>query len=404
VSVIVNNTIGYGIRPQFNAGTKRETKRVTALWAQWAETTQCDSAGLTDIYGIQQMAMRAMVESGECLIRMRPRLPSDGLAVPMQLQVLEADHLYEFKDGPLPNGGYIDRGIEFDALGRRVAYWLYRSHPGSVKTWSYGQYHRVPANEIIHLFRADRPGQERGVSWLASAMIRLRELDIFEDAYLNRQKLANLFSVFVESDDPNDVEEEFTDLEELIPGSIYIMRPGRKVSFSEPPPAADYGPYTLANLRGVSAGLNITYEALTGDLSEVNFSSARMGWQEFGRSIESWRWQLVIPRMCNRIADWFLEMARIDGLKYEWTPPARIMVDPAREIPPMIALVRAGLCSLPEAIRSLGYEFTAVMDEIAKSNEYLDQLGLVLDSDPRKTASGGGIQNTGNDNANATNP
>lgn len=389
VGVIVNNTIGYGIRPQFQSTNKRDAKRAASLWQQWAETSQCDAQGLTDLYGIQQQAVRAMVESGECLIRLRPRLPADGLAVPMQLQVLEADHLYELKSGPLANGGHIERGIEYDAIGRRVAYWLYRIHPGSgqLGTVAATTYSRVPASEIIHLFRADRPGQERGVTWLAPVIIRLRELDIFEDAYLNRQKLANLFAVFVETDDPNDADDEFTDLAELMPGAVYIMRPGRKVEFSTPPPAADFGPYTLANLRAVAAGLGITYEALTGDLSEVNFSSARMGWQEFGRSIESWRWQLVIPRLCQPVAHWFTTWAGLPGVSADWTPPARMMVDPAREIPPIVAMVRAGLTTLPEAIRSLGYEFTAVMDEIKASNDYLDQLGLVLDSDPRRPAS-----------------
>ncbi len=346
-----------------------------------------------------------MVESGECLIRMRPRLPSDGLAVAMQLQVLECDYLYEFKDGPLPSGGWIDRGIEYDGIGRRVAYWLYRAHPGSVRSFAFGQFSRVPAGEVIHLFRADRPGQERGVSWLAPVIIRLRELDIYEDAYLKRQQLANLFALFVmnESDDTAPTADDSFDLQ---PGAAYKMKVGQTVEFSNPPKADDYGPYTLANLKAVATGLGITYESLTGDLSDVNFSSARMGWQEFGRAIDAWRWQLFIPRVCYRMTAAFAQVAGIDGLSAEYTPLARIMVDPAREIPPIISAVRAGLKTLPEAVRELGYDFNDVMDEIKASNDYLDQLGLVLDSDPRKTASSGGIQNTGNSNGtnDPTNP
>ncbi|MGZ4953566.1 MAG: phage portal protein [Methylobacter sp.] len=402
VSVINNNVIGYGIRPQFKSGIKRNAKRAQDLWKAWAETTQCDAYGLTDFYGIQQIAMRAMVESGECLIRLRPRLASDGLAVPFQLQVLESDYLYEFADGPLQNGGYVQRGIEYDAIGRRVAYLIYKAHPGATGsfygTFSAG-YSRVPAYEIIHLFRSDRPGQERGVSWLAPVMIRLREFDIYEDAYLNRQKLANLFAGFIYSDDPAETEEEFSDVSELTPGSMYVLKPNRKVEFSDPPGAGDYGPYTVEVQRAVAAGLNITFESLTGNLSEVNFSSARMGWQDFGRSVDSWRWQLFIPRVCNGVARWFADFSGIPDLTQEWTPPARMMVDPAREIPPIIAMVRAGLCTLPEAIRSLGYDFHAVMDEIKLSNNYLDQLGLILDSDPRKTAGLGQMQTTGASNA-----
>lgn len=402
VSVINNNVVGYGIRPQFKSAIKRNAKRAQDLWKAWAETTQCDAYGLTDFYGIQQIAMRAMVESGECLIRLRPRLASDGLAVPFQLQVLESDYLYEFADGPLQNGGYVQRGIEYDAIGRRVAYLIYKAHPGAIGSF-YGNfsagYSRVPAYEVIHLFRSDRPGQERGVSWLAPVMIRLREFDIYEDAYLNRQKLGNLFAGFIYTDDPEDAEEEFSDVSELTPGSMYIMKPNRKVEFSNPPNAGDYGPYTVEVQRAIAAGFNITFESLTGNLSEVNFSSARMGWQDFGRSVDSWRWQLFIPRVCNGVARWFADFSGIADLTQEWTPPARMMVDPAREIPPIIASVRAGLSTLPEAIRSLGYDFHTVMDEIKLSNDYLDQLGLTLDSDPRKTAGLGQMQTTEAKNA-----
>lgn len=402
VSVITNNVVGYGIRAQFQSSTKRNAKRAQDLWEAWAESTQCDAYGLTDLYGIQQIACRSMVESGECLIRLRPRLASDGLAVPFQLQVLEPDYLYEFGDGPLQNGGYVQRGIEYDAIGRRVAYYLYKAHPGATGRF-YGTYNsgfsRVPAYEVIHLFRTDRPGQERGVSWLAPVMIRLREFDIYEDAHLNRQKLANLFAGFIYTDDPGETEDEFSDVSELTPGSLYTQRPNRRIEFSNPPSAGDYGPYTVEVQRAIAAGLNITFESLTGNLSEVNFSSARMGWQDFGRSVDSWRWQLFIPRVCTGVARWFADFSGIPDLSQEWTPPARMMVDPAREIPPIIAMVRAGLCPLPEAIRSLGYDFHATMDEIKLSNDYLDRLGLILDSDPRKTAGLGQIQTIGANNA-----
>lgn len=394
-SVIVNNTIGYGIRPQFAGKRKRDVEKATKKWAAWAETTQCDAQGLTDIYGIQQIIMGSVVESGECLVRLRPRIAADNLAVPFQLQVLEPDFLYEHNDGALPNGGYIQRGIEYDAIGRRAAYYLYKTHPGTTGRYFNTQYSRVPASEVLHVFRIDRPGQERGVSWLAPMMITIRDLDIYEDAYLNRQKLANLFAGFIYSDDPEGVEDEFTDVDEMLPGSLYVMKPNRRIEFSTPPAADDYGNYTKDNLRRIAAGYGITYESLTGDLSEVNFSSARMGWQEFGRSIDSWRWQLFVPRVCLGLMDWFMQFSGINDITAEWTPPSRMMVDPARELKPIIDAVRAGLTSLPEALRAAGYNPTTVLQEIADSNALLDQLGLVLDSDPRKTGGLGQMQVNG---------
>lgn len=386
LSVIVNNTIGYGIRPQFRSEQKRAAKLAQALWKTHAESTAIDASGHTDVYGLQQLAMRAMVQDGEVLIRMRPRLPSDGYAVPMQLQVLEADYLFDGNDGSTTGGGYIHRGIEYNAIGQRVAYWLYKSHPGSSVYFSVnniGAYSRVPADEIVHLFRLDRPGQERGVTWLAPVMIRLRELDIYEDAYLNRQKLANLFAGFIETDNPEDTEKEYSDTDELISGAMYSLRPGQKPTFSDPPDAGDYGPYTLSNLRAVAAGWEMPYEALTGDLSQVNFSSARMGWQEFGRSIDSWRYQLIIPRLCQWIVTRFLMAASISNVTADHTPPARTLVDPAREVPAIKDAIRAGIMTGPEAIREQGYDPEQHLDEIQAFNQMLDARNIKLDCDPR---------------------
>lgn len=389
VSVIVNNVVGYGIRAQWQGTNKRNAKHAQDLWKFWAESEQCDSTGMQNFYGLQQTVIRAVVESGECLVRLRPRYgaAAEGLAAGLQLQVMEPDYFYEFNDGKMVNGNYIQRGIEYDNLGRRVAYYLYKAHPGS-RNQFYSSYNagftRVPAAEIIHVFRIDRPDQERGVSWLAPVMIRLRELDIYDDAYLNRQKLANLFAAFIYTDDPNEAEEEYSDVSELIPGSMYVLKNGRTVNFSNPPKADDYGPFNLAHLKAVSAGLGITYESLTGDLSQVNFSSARMGWQEFGRSIDAWRWNLIIPKLCNGVARWFAEFAGIPGLTAEWTPPARMMVDPIREIPAIKDAIRSGLMTQSEAIREQGYDPEQLFTEMAADNARLDELNLTLDSDPRK--------------------
>jgi capsid protein len=132
-----------------------------------------------------------------------------------------------------------------------------------------------------------------------------------------------------------------------------------------------------------------------------------MGWQEFGRSIDAWRWQLIIPRLCERVADWFIEaVPGMDQQPRDWTPPARTIVDPAREIPAIKDAIRTGLMTLPEAMREQGYDPQNMLKEIAEFNAAMDAAGVVLDSDPRQTSAAGTTQNTvtPNDNANTTNP
>lgn len=393
LAVIVNNTVGYGIRAQIHGAGQRRVQKVREIWAAWAETTACDADGLHDFYGLQQLMLRALVESGECLIRLRPRRAEDGLPLPLQIQVVEPDLLADDALVKPESGNTLHAGIEFDALGRRVAYHLYRHHPGATALGAYTPTHdttRVPAEQIIHLFRKDRPGQDRGVSWLLPVIVTLRELGIYEDAYLKRQQLANLFAGFISSDDPQAFGEELDDeLPDLQPGTMYLLKPDRTIEFNTPPSAGEDIGYRDACLRAVAAGLGITFESLTGNLSEVNFSSARMGAHEMGRNIDAWQWSLFIPRVCQGVFGWFTALLPSvgiapEGLRAEWTPPARTLVDPSREYAALKTAVRSGFISLPEAIRAQGYDPAALLAEQADYLAQLDAAGVKVESDYRQ--------------------
>jgi len=391
--VLANNCVGFGIRCQIQSRSKGRARSAQQLWSDWAETTACDADGLHDFYGLQHLAFRAMAESGECLIRLRPRRPEDGLPLPLQLQLLEPDLLADDLNVAPDPGNVIRRGIEFDSLGRRVAYHLYQQHPGAdLLSYSSGKASRVPAADVIHLFRKDRPGQERGVSWLAPVLLTLRELDIYEDATLKRQQIANLFAGFITSDDTGATADELDDeLPDLEPGTMYLMRPGREVTFSNPPTSED-PQYRDSCLRRVAAGLGITYESLTGNLSEVNFSSARMGAHEMGRNIDAWQWSLFIPRVCTTVFGWFRDALALQGipspdLRAEWTPPARTLVDPAKEYNALLTAVKSGFMTLPEAIRQQGYDPDAVLAEQSDYLAKLDAAGVKVESDYRNKAS-----------------
>jgi lambda family phage portal protein len=152
-----------------------------------------------NFYGLQRLAMETIAEAGEVLIVKQPASTSDGLAIPMRLQVLEPDYLDTNRNGLAAiSGGPIIDGVEFDKQGRRVAYWLFTSHPGGQRLMTTRfESVRVPAERVLHIYRVDRPGQVRGVPWLASAITRLKDLDDFEDAELMQQKVAACFGAFV---------------------------------------------------------------------------------------------------------------------------------------------------------------------------------------------------------------
>jgi lambda family phage portal protein len=300
--------------------------------------------------------------------------------------VLEPDFLDSTRDGPTASGGYILQGVEFDALGRRRGYWLYREHPGSRTVRAVSGSTFVPEEDIAHIYRVDRPGQSRGVPWGAAAIVKLRDLADYEDAQLLRQKLAACFTAFVTT--PEISASGASEISErLEPGAIEVLPPGKSVEFASPPGAEGYGEYTANVLRAIAAAFGVTYEALTGNLSSVNFSSGRMGWIEFHRNVEAWQWQMLVPQLCDKVWGWFNAASGLVGgptAAATWTPPRREMIDPAKELNAMVTSSRSGLVSISENIRRLGYDPETVLTELANDFKLLDKLDLKLDIDPRK--------------------
>lgn len=404
---IASNVVGTGIIPNVVAKNTRVAERLEELLIEHFDTSACDANGVTNLYGLQNQVMGAVVESGECLVRMRPRRRVDGLPLPFQLQVMEPDYLDLLKDGPLENGNFAVQGIEFDKSGRIVGYHLYDEHPGETRHFATNKSHLVPADMIAHVYRVDRPGQVRGVSWYAPVIFRLRDFTDFTDAQLMRQKIAACFAAFItgESEETSELTDTTDEsgrlLEQFEPGMIERLRPGESVEFGTPPPVSDFSQYSSVTLHEIAAGLGISYEALTGDLQGVNFSSGRMGWLEFQRNIDSWRQTMLEPQLNNKIGSWFLKSAVLMGesisreVKIKWTPPRREMISPKDEIPYMAQAVRSGFMTRSEVVRRAGYDPIKLDQEVADDNARQDSLGLVFDTDPRQmTASGNSISDT----------
>lgn len=390
VSVIEHNVVGAGIIPRLEGGSKAKRERAARLVREWLDTRQCDADGRNHFYGLQALAMRTIAEAGEVLVRRRWRRTGDGLALPMQLQVLEPDFLDSGKDGPQPNGNTCYQGIEVDRLGRRVGYWLFEDHPGDLTRLRSVTSRFVPARDILHLYRQDRPGQMRGVPWGAPIIVRLRDFADYEDAQLLRQKIAACFAVFVHDDESADtgpVPGAGQLLEEIGPGIVEHLPPGRDVRFAVPPGVDGYADYSRVSLAAVAVGYGVTYEALTGDLSNVNFSSGRMGWLEFARNVDAWQWNLLIPQLCAEVWGWMMEAAAVsmlglDGVTASWTPPRREMLDPVKETTAARDGIRAGFFTLSEWIRRLGYDPEIVFQERAAELKRMRELEITFDSDP----------------------
>lgn len=406
----VSNLVGTGIRPDW------KNPDIQALWDIWAK--QSDAEGIDSFYGQQALAIGSQFEAGEVLTRFRFRRPEDGLAVPLQLQLIEPDHLdpgYSVANGKR----LIKMGVEFNGFGQRTAYHLWRFHPHEKLTAEMNVRVPVPASNIIHLFRRTRPGQLRGVPELTSVIVRLYEIDEMQDALLARQKLAQLFGAFVKrkSVEPEEDRPEFGTqvsmpgdaelLSEFTPGAIHYLEDDEEVTFSDPPDiGASYSEWLRGELLAVARGAGVTYEQLTGDLKGVNYSSIRAGLLEFRRRAEALQAHLLIQMWCNPVAAKFLDVAVVAGaitledywtkrdeyLAISWIAPKWSWVDPLKEVTADLVETRAGFAPRSDKAAERGYSLEALDSLIVASNDSADEKGLVFDSDPRRTQKSGALQ------------
>jgi lambda family phage portal protein len=403
-----SNAIGTGIKPQPKHPNQKKREKLQEDFLRW--TDQCDAAGISDYYGQQNLEVREAMEAGEVFVRLRPRRPEDGLIVPLQRQLLEAEHVPYNLDKDLENGNIIRNGIEFNMIGRRVAYHMYRSHPGEFGGFTNVELVRVPADQVLHLFNPVRAGQHRGQTWLTQVILRLEELDKYEDAELVRKQMAAMITHIITELNENDpvvtgeeVDEDGTPIAPIEPGSTIKLRPGENIVQSQ---AADvggmYSEFLMWNLYAIAAGLGITFEQLTGNLKGVSYSSIRQGRQEFVRRCERFQHQVVVYQDCRPTWKAWCDAAAlvgvIDAREYrehpewyeaDWLPPKWPYVNPKDDVDTDIAMVRAGFKSQSQVINSLGEDPERVRRQIAADNASNDRLKLQFDSDGRKAEGSG---------------
>lgn len=410
VDKLTTNIVGTGVKPLSMAKDPEARKAIQALWTLWTDYSDADA--VQDWYGQQETAVRCWIESGECFVRMRTRLPGDGLPVSLQLQVLEPELCPHTYNTVAPSGNRIRAGIEFDKIGRRVAYYFYAVRPGDLQDWDVGDLRRVPADQVAHLYRVLRPGQLRGLPHLTPALIKLRELDKFDDATLIRQQLAAMFVAFLEhpvsesssvipvtDQVPTSTEGDRPTLG-LQPGIFQELGVGEKVTFSQPPDViSGYADYMRQQLYSVTTALGVPFEVLTGDMSRVNDRTVRVILHEFRRWVQALQHHNLAFQVCRKVWSAWMDRVYFDGAlpidaaAYErdplqwaavqWMPQGWPYLHPVQDVDAQQAAIRAGFTSRSAVVSEQGDDSEVIDAQQKEDNERADELGLRYDSDAR---------------------
>jgi lambda family phage portal protein len=382
VDAICNACVGAaGINPH----TRIEA--VKLAWRAWAEDCNADGrAGWTETL---LSILRTVIVSGEAFIVVT--LDADkarrGLN-PIRIQVLGPEHLDNSRIGP-----NTFEGVVFDG-SKRIAYWFFEHAP---TPHTIGLRSRlVSAENVFHVFKPLHPGAQRGASWLAPVLLVLRELQEYLDACLVKAKTAALFVGVVSTQDGSNPLQRSNETPTMEPGSMLRLQNGESVEFSNPPQDSTMlDPFIRWCYRRIAAGLNIPYELLTGDYSQVTFASGRGAKIDFQAFIEHVQYNILVAHFCAPFFRRWAELGAALGLipgdveTPRWIGPRVEMLDPRSETAARIAAVRAGFTSRAEIVSQTGESVEDIDREIAADNARADALGLVLDADPRKVTQQG---------------
>lgn len=261
--------------------------QIEQAWIAWGEKGVCSLDGRHSWAGVKRLAVRSVPRDGNFLVR-KVRGPAARNEFNFALQIWEVDHLDLRRFETLRNGNDIKFGIETDADQRVAAYWLMAKHPGEYfGDSSSSTSTRFAADEIYHVSLFERAEQSIGVPWVSSAITRLRQLGMFEEAAVVAARIgASKQGFFKKTPGPNGEMGSWTGETTADGRGVMDAQPG---TFEELPAGwdlADWSPdypntttgdFRKAMLRGVCTGLGTTYTTLGNDLEAVNLSSARVG-------------------------------------------------------------------------------------------------------------------------------
>ncbi len=421
VTVHADYIVGSGIRPRAKTNDKDYDAYLNQLFDDWTKTSHPEET--MNWYGQQYLACREMVEGGEIFARARTRRISDGYEVPLQIQLLEAEHC----DGArleISGGKRLINGIEFDKIGRRKGYWMFEFHPQSRGLFASSNVSKlVPADQIAHLFEPQRT-QVRGVTWLAPILQYVRQLEDYELAENVRKKIEACMVGIIIPKDNDDIAVgyredgqqngdndhggvQMTDthgnpFERFEPGMFGVAHGGGDVKFNNPAMTQGMEAYVRTRLRAIASGSRVPYELLTGDYSQANFASGRLGLLNYRRFVSAFQRHYFIPQFCAPTMRWFVQRARWAGkisekpIRWEWHTPGLESISPVDESKADLMDIRMGKRSPQDVISQTGRDPERVLEEIGEWKEKTEGLDLVLDSNPWQTTLNGQMQNSGN--------
>ena len=422
INTVCTNVVGTGIRLQaridrevlgmseedadaWEANTERE-------WRLWAESQECDIERTLNFYAIQDLIIRSTLENGD-VFTLLPFVKRQTSPYGLKLQVIEADRICNKNNAS--DTATLAGGVEKEESGAPVAYHILDDHPGKLYGSTKGTWAVIPAfgsrtgrRNVIHSFKKLRPGQTRGVPYLAPVIESLKQLGNYTESELMATVVSSMFTVFVKSElgesdfapmmPTSETGGSSSDEDmKLAMGAIVGLAPGEDITTANPGrPNTAFDPFVMAVLRQIGVGLELPFEILikhftasysaarAAILEAWKFFISRRTWLSFNFCqvvYEAWMWEAVSLGRIN--APGFLSdpIIRNAYLGSEWIGPAKGMINEGVEVTAADDRVNMGISTLSEETAQLtGGDWEKKHRQRIKENRMRVEAGLIPDS------------------------
>jgi lambda family phage portal protein len=411
VQIVQNNIIGTGVGMQSTVANSRgalNTRLNTAIetaWRTWSRADQCHTGGAIHFADLERMVIGEVFAAGELFVRKHWRKFGTS-QIPLALELIEAERLAdEFIVPPTGNPQNYRLGIESDQFGRPLYYWIRNTHPGDIRVNSASTtWERVPAADIYHLRIVERWPQTRAVPWLHTAIRKLNDMQEYSTAELIAARMsANFFATIeTEGGDPSLHSETQADGSRQMaiePGIIEQLNNGEKLNFHAPNrPNVNLDPFMRAMLREVASGIGVSYEAISRDYSQSNYSSSRLSLlddRDLWRVLQQWyvrsfrepllRDWMQAAALARAIPGLSLEQYANDPAAFEaaqWKLRGWSWIDPTREVAAAAQAVKSGFTTVSAVIAASGggTDLEDVIAERARELELFEAAGITLET------------------------
>jgi lambda family phage portal protein len=375
------------------------SKAVEDHFWQWASSTECDYHRRHTLWQLLRVAVESAATDGDVFIRRHvdPRAPYG-----MRLQLIEGDLVDERMTGTLTNGGTVRMGLELDEGLRVQAYHVLREHPGDGRTAGVAQRIRIPADEVYHVFKPERPHQLRGQTWMRPVMGLLAMLDGYEESAIVAARFGAAKMLMFETPDGDagplaDSHDDATDTfaMDIEPGKVQALPPGYKPhQWSPDYPHQNFDAFVRQVTNRIASGLGVAAHNLTGDMTGVNYSSARIAeLAERDRWMQDQDW-LISAAVLPIARDWArtafiagavtlpsgkaLPAERIEKFVAGLTVAGRrwLWIDPLKEIQAAREAIDARLRSRTSLAAEQGVDIAEVFAELSAESAEMQRLKI----------------------------